>query len=179
MTDKNDYFTLGHITKTVGMKGELAFFLDVDFPQKYKNLESVFVEINGDLLPFFISRIQIKKNTAMVFLEGIDNLERANELAKSTLFLPLKSLTPLKGKNFYFHEIIGFKVIDNTNGDIGTVDTILEFPQQNILQIKNGNKEILIPVRNEFIQKVDRENKIIEISAPNGLIDLYLDKPEG
>lgn len=173
--NKEDFYTLGHVSKSFGIKGELIFFLDVDNPQKYKQLESVFIEINMQLVPFFISRIQVKKDTAIVQLEGVDSLEKAEDLVKAELFLPLKSLPVLKGKDFYFHEILGFKVLDKNYGDIGLVDKILDYPQQKIFQIKKNFKEILIPIKKDFIIKVDRENKILEINAPPGLIDVYLD----
>ena len=175
--NKQDCFNLGHVSRTVGLKGGLEFFLDVDVPDNYKKLESVFIEINEQLIPFFITQVQIKKNRAIVQLEGIENINKAEAFVKAALYLPLTKLPPLKGKNFYFHEIIGFKVIDKIYGDIGMVESILDFPQQNILQIKNGPKEILIPARREFINEVDRGNKIIKMEAPPGLIDVYLDKP--
>ena len=174
--NREDFFNLGHISRMVGIKGEMVFFLDVDFPQRYKNLKSVFIEVNNQLLPFFILRIQIKKNTAVVQLEGIDSYNKAEELVKSELFLPLSLLPSLKGKEFYFHEIIGYKVIDKTFGDIGLVESILDFPQQSIFQIKKEYKEILVPVNEDFIIKIDRENKILEINAPPGLIDIYMAK---
>ena len=176
--NKDDFFTLGHISKCFGIKGELIFFLDVDNPGKYKKLESVFIEINQQLVPFFILKIQIKKNTAIVHLEGVDSLSKAEELVKAELFLPLKLLPSLKGKDFYFHEIIGFKVIDALHGEIGIVESILDYPQQNIIQIKKDFKEILIPIRKDFIGNIDRENKVLHIQAPPGLIDVYLENPK-
>ena len=173
--NKEACFNLGYIIRTVGLKGALEFLLDVDVPDNYKKLKSVFIETNGQLLPFTVKQVQqLKKNKAVVLLEGIDSIEKAEKFVKSGLFLPLSSLPPLKGKDFYFHEIIGFKAIDKTHGDIGIVESILELPQQNIIQLKKNYKEILIPVKADFIVKIDRENKTLELDAPEGLIDVYL-----
>jgi len=172
--NKNDLFILGYISKTVGIKGEVVFNLDVDDPKRYKNLESVFIEINNGLVPFFIKSIQLRGNTAVVSIEGFDNPQKAAELVGTTLYLPLNLLPTLKGNKFYFHEVSGYTVIDKQFGNIGTVETVLDFPQQAILQIKKGEKEILIPVKDEFILSIDRANKTIHTQAPDGLIELYL-----
>jgi 16S rRNA processing protein RimM len=176
--NKNDCFNLGHITKTSGIKGEVVFYLDVDDPSHYRKLDSLFIELNGQLIPFFIESLQLRKNAAVVKLEGIDSAERAADLVKAQLWLPLSLLPPLKGTKFYFHEVIGFAVIDNVKGNIGTVEKVLDFPQQEILQVKNGEKEILVPVLKHIVKKVDRSAKVIEIEAPEGLIDLYLGSRE-
>lgn len=172
--DKREYFNLGYISKSIGTKGELLFVLDVDNPSRYKKLESVFIELNNTLVPFFINEIKLKGNIATVLIEGIDNTEKAKELVGATLYLPLNFLPSLTGKQFYFHEVIGYEVIDKKFGAIGFIESILNFPQQNIFQIKKNQVEILIPIKNEFIISVDRNNKKIEIQAPEGLIELYL-----
>jgi len=179
---KDDCFMLGYISKTVGNKGELLFILDVDDPGRYKKLESVFVEINKQLVPFFITKIEMRGNGAKVSFDGIDNTERAEELTRSSLYLPLSSLPPLKGKKFYFHEIAGYTAIDKIHGNIGKVEGVLDYPNQALLQIKKENIEILIPIKDEFIIGLNRETKTIELSTPEGLIDIYLnpetDSPE-
>ncbi len=172
--NKNDFFILGYISKTVGIKGEVIFTLDVDEPKKYQKLESVFVEINNSLVPFFLKSSQVRNNTIIAAIDGIDNPQKASELIGSTLYLPLSFLPPLKGNKFYFHEVPGYSVIDKNHGAIGIVESILDFPQQAILQIKNKEIEILVPVKDDFILNVDRTNKTILIQAPEGLIDLYL-----
>ncbi len=175
---KNECFNLGYIAKRVGNFGELAFVLDVDNPGSYQKLESVFVELNNTLVPFFIKKIQLRGNTAVVSIEGIDTIEKAEEIIKSSLYLPLSFLPPLKGKKFYFHEIVGFKVIDKTYGEIGIIEKILDFPQQAIFQIKMGVHEILIPAKEEFIISINRISKQLELNAPEGLIDIYINNKE-
>jgi 16S rRNA processing protein RimM len=171
---KNECFNLGYIARRVGNHGELAFILDVDDPSRYQKLESVFVELNNSLVPFFIKKLQLRGNTATVTIEGIDTIDRAEELIKKGLYLPLSFLPPLKGKQFYFHELPGFTVIDKNYGEIGIVKEVLNFPQQAIFSIMKGEQEILIPAKEEFILNIDRINKRIELNAPEGLIDIYI-----
>lgn len=171
---KNECFNLGYIARKVGNHGELSFILDVDNPSRYKNLESVFVELNNSLVPFFIKKISIRGNSATVTIEGIDSIAKAEEIVKAGLFLPLSALPKLSGKKFYFHELPGFKVTDKNYGEVGIIEEVLDFPQQAIFKIKQDIHEILIPAKEEFIIKIDRKNKHIELNTPEGLIDIYI-----
>ncbi len=168
-----DYFQLGKITKPFGYKGQVIFFLDVDTPDNYSNLESVFVEVKGHLLPYFIKEIKINGNRATVTFEDISP-DEALSLVGCDLYLPLAMLPKLTGNRFYFHEVIGWTVVDSQKGDIGTIVSVMENPAQPIFQIMKNDIEILIPIIDPVIKKVDREKKTIFIDAPNGLIDLYL-----
>lgn len=177
--NKNECFNLGYISKTVGNKGDLLLIFDVDDVSKYRKLESVFVEINKELVPFFITQLELRGNGAKVNFDGINTTDRAQELTGSSLFLPLSALPPLKGKKFYFHEVLGFTAKDKIHGEIGIIENILDYPTQAIFQIKKGETEILIPVKEDFIISIDRAGKIVELNAPEGLIDIYLDPQQG
>lgn len=170
---QEECFQLGKITKPFGYKGQVVFFLDVDCPDDYQGLDAVFVEVKNSLVPYFIKEIKINGNKAVVTFEETTPDEAA-ALVGCRLFLPLAMLPKLDGNRFYFHEIIGWKVIDQEKGDIGTIASVIDYPAQALFQIMNNDKEILIPVIDQVIKKVDREKKIIFIEAPNGLIDLYL-----
>lgn len=175
---KEECFHLGYISRSIGTEGELVFTLDVDDPNRYRRLDAVFIELGGQLVPFFIESLRLRNNFATVRLEGIDTTERAMELVKAQLWLPLSALPPLKGNRFYFHEVIGFTVIDDEHGNIGTIESVLDFPQQKIFQVKKDDKEILIPVLDHILKKVDRKNRIIEVKTPEGLVELYLGTTE-
>lgn len=172
---KKDCYLLGSITKTRGFKGELVLFLDVTNPFEYERLESVFVEINGMLTPFFIEQIKIQNNNrAHVFFEQISTEEEALKLKGKSLYLPLTALPKLSGNEFYDHEIPGFEVIDAVHGTIGIVIQIIDLPSNPLLQIDKEGVEILVPLQKETVQKVDRDNKYLHIQSPPGLIELYL-----
>jgi 16S rRNA processing protein RimM len=174
--DKKDYYFLGKITKTSGFKGSLMFFFDVDDTSPYKELDAVFIDAGGsDLIPFAIEKIAFRhNNTALVKLADIESEDEAIALVGSELYLPLAFLPPLEGKKFYYHEIMDFKVVDKKKGDIGNVKDVLDQTGQPIFIIQKGEKEILIPMTDEIIRKVDRKKNVIEIEAPDGLIDIYL-----
>ena len=170
---KEECYQLGKITKPFGYKGQVVFFLDVDTPDDYDGLDAVFVEQKAGLVPYFIKDININGNKAIVTFEDI-NADEARSMVGCNLFLPLEMLPKLTGNRFYYHEIIGWSVIDSEKGDIGTIASVIDYPAQALFQIIKNDKEILIPIIDQVIDKVDREKKTIHITAPNGLIDLYL-----
>lgn len=169
-----DFFYLGKITKVFGLKGELLVYLDTDEPKKYHQLESVFFDMQGEPIPFFIQSVKIKSDDQLIVkFEDVD-AENSYQFVNISLFLPLAMLPVLEGNKFYYHEVKGFKILDVVYGDLGICEDILEYPHQAIFQIKHPQGEILIPIVDEFILKVDKTNQIIEIKTPPGLIDLYI-----
>ncbi len=170
---KDECYRLGNITKPFGYKGQMVFYLDVDSPQDYSDLDSVFIETKTGLVPYFFKVDNINGNKAVVTFEDLTP-DEAHALAGHDLYLPLDLLPKLTGNQFYFHEVIGFRVVDSQYGDIGTLQSIIEYPAQPLFQIDKEGKEILIPIIDPVIKLVDRENKTLHIDAPNGLIELYL-----
>lgn len=167
-------YRLGNITKPFGYKGQMVFYLDVDTPDNYADLDSAFVEVKGSLVPYFFHIDSINGNKAVITFEDLTP-DQAHALAGHDLYLPLDLLPKLTGNQFYFHEVVGFKINDAEKGDIGVIKSIIEYPSQPLFQVMNGDKEILIPVVDPVIKKVDRDQRTIFIEAPKGLIDLYLE----
>ena len=172
---KEDCFYLGNIVKKHSFKGEVVIKLDTDEPELYKNMESVFVDLGGNLVPFFIKKSSLSRSTMLrVHFEDVNSEEEADFIMKAGIYLPLNLLPKLKGNQFYFHEIIGFHVIDEIHGDVGVLVYINDKAAQPMFEIENGDVEIFIPMIDDFIKKIDRENKQIHVKTPEGLIDLYL-----
>ncbi|MDR1758237.1 MAG: ribosome maturation factor RimM [Bacteroidales bacterium] len=174
MNQREDFFYLGTITKPFGYKGQLFVYLDTDQPEKYLSLTSVFVEEDGEMIPYMIDQIQYRGSQVAVVCFRDLSVEDARALVKHDLFLPVSMLPPLSGNQFYFHEVIGFKVIDKEKGDIGTCAGFIEMPHQSIMQIACGDKEILVPAVDAYLKIVDREKRTLYVEAPEGLIDIYL-----
>jgi len=171
-----DFFYLGIITKPFGYKGQAIVYLDTDQPERYSQLDSVFLHIDDEILPYMIEEIQLRgSNQAVIKFEDVDG-EEIKSLMKVEMYLPISALPPLTGNKFYFHEVIGFSVIDQVKGNIGKIVDFIDVIQQPIMQIEYEGKEILIPAVDHFFESIDREKKEIHIKAPEGLIDVYLDE---
>ena len=172
---KEDCFYLGKIVKKYSFKGELLVKLDTDDPSTYTKMESVFIDKNKSLIPFFIERSSLHKSTLLrVKFEDIDSEEDADKLLKSELYLPLEFLPQLTGNKFYYHEIVGFEAEDLSFGLVGIIKRVNDTTNQAILEIDRNGSEILIPLIDDFIKSVDREQKKIILEVPEGLIDIYL-----
>ena len=172
---KDDCFYLGKIAKKFSFKGEVLIYLDTDEPELYENMESVFVEFNKNLIPFFIDSSNLHKNDFLrVKFEDVDSEEEADKLIGCEIYLPLNMLPKLEGNKFYFHEVIGFEVEDQRLGYIGKIVSINDSTAQPLFEILFEEKEILVPMIDDFIVEVNRARKKIILNTPEGLIDLYL-----
>jgi 16S rRNA processing protein RimM len=172
---KADCYHLGYIAKLHGFKGEVSLFLDVTNPQEYKGLDALYIDINGNLTPFFVNKFEIKpKGFALTKLEGIDSENDAKPILRKNVYLPLEQLPELTGKEFYDHEVVGFQLEDLLFGHVGTIVQIIDLPVNPLIQVDANGKEVLIPFVKDLIQEVDRANKILKVKAPEGLYDIYL-----
>lgn len=172
---KQDCFYLGIIAKLHGFKGEVSLFLDVSNPSDYATLDAVFVEIDGSLIPFFVQNLKMKtKGFVAVKFEGIDSEQDAKRILKKPVYLPEAFLQELDQTSFYDHEIIGYTVIDEVHGNVGVVENVIDMAANPLLQLSKDGVEVLIPIFEGLVQKVQRKKKELYVKAPEGLIDLYL-----
>ncbi|ADV49220.1 16S rRNA processing protein RimM [Cellulophaga sp. E16_2] len=173
---KSDCFYLGKIVSKYSFKGEVLIKLDTDEPEEYENLESVFISLGNNLVPFFIKKSRLHKSTLLrVRFEEIADESDADRVMGSEIYLPLTMLPKLTGDKFYFHEVIGFTLLDSVHGDIGIIESINDSTSQALFEALKDGKQLLIPINDEIITKVDRENKTIHVTTPIGLVDLYLE----
>ncbi|MBU3822081.1 ribosome maturation factor RimM [Flavobacteriaceae bacterium XHP0103] len=173
---KEDCFYLGKIVRKYSFNGELLIKLDTDEPELYDNMDALFIDVRGNLIPFFIESSQLHKSDLLrVQFEDVTTEADADALLKSDVYLPLELLPKLEGNKFYFHEVIGFTIEDKNYGKVGIIKSINDSTAQALFEVENKDgKELLIPMNDEFIVKVDRKAKTIVVDTPAGLIDLYL-----
>ncbi|WP_142784169.1 ribosome maturation factor RimM [Changchengzhania lutea] len=172
---KEDCFYLGKIVKKYSFKGEVLAKLDTDEPDLYENLDAIFLELRNNLVPFFIVESQLHKSELLrIRFEDVDTEADADAIMKSGLYLPLDLLPKLEGNKFYFHEVIGLTMMDVNYGTVGIIKGINDSTAQSLFEVEHDGKEILIPMNDEFIVKIDRENKTVIVETPEGLIELYL-----
>lgn len=171
--DKSACFYLGRITKKFSFKGEVILKLDTDEPDIYENLDAVFIEMGKDLLPFFIESSSFQRgNELRVRFEDVKTEEDAEAILKKEVYLPLELLPKLEGKQFYFHEVIGFTLADVKQGVIGTIESINDSTAQALFIVEGKDGQVLIPMVDDFIRKIDREKKQVLVETPEGLIDM-------
>ena len=173
--NQNNYYYLGKVTRKFSFKGELIVFLDTDTPSHYYGLKKIFLKVDNSYIPYFISKIsKYKNNSVRVKFEDVKNESEAMELINYEVFLPIEELPKLEGKKFYYHEVIGFMVIDINHGKIGEITYINDQTPQHLFVVKSSGKEILIPINDDFILDLDRINKIVNLKIPEGLLKIYM-----
>ena len=172
---KEDCFYLGKIAKKFSFKGEVLIYLDTDEPELYEDMESVFVDFNKNLIPFFIVSSNLHKNDFLrVKFEDVEDEAAADEIIGREVYLPISMLPKLEGNKFYFHEVIGFDIEDKRLGVFGKIVSINDSSAQPLFEVINGTVEILVPMIDQFLMKIDRENKKVIMDLPEGLVEMYL-----
>lgn len=174
--NKDQCFQIGRIAKVHGLRGEVNVVLDVDYPEDYEGLEHLFIEQKGRLVPFFLEHFVIQPgNRALAKFEELDTIELVESLVGAEAYLPLTELPKLEDDQYYFHELIGFEVVDETLGLIGPIQIIYDLETQDLLGVIHQGKEVLIPIQDGIITKVDKAAKKVFCQLPEGLLDIYLE----
>ena len=158
---KNDLILFGRILKTSKEDGNL--FIKPFEEIEYKNIDFLFVEIDGTYIPFKINEIKkIKKNSLEIKFEFINNPKEAAEIVSKNVFIEKKFCT-YKEENK--NEIIGYIVIDEDLSKLGEIVNIINNNIQKLLEIKENNstKSFLMPYVNEFIFNIDHSKKTIYV----------------
>ena len=174
----DECFELGYVVKTHGLKGQFIAVLDVDDLADYDELERVYVALAtapAVLTAYLVERFSPQGEARVLLkLRGIERIEEAEALRGAKLWLPLSELPDLDDNQFYFHDVIGFQVIDENQGELGTVENFYELPQQDVLAMRYQGQEVLIPVVDELVTHADMEAKQLFVNLPEGLLDIYL-----
>ena len=170
----DDCYQIGHVIKTHGLKGEVQLFLDVDNPLEYQEMESMLVEQNDSLIPFFIEHLQVNPSKTIAKFEEVDEVDDAKKLVACKLYLPLDVLPDLKDGEYYLHQLVNMDLYDKGQL-LGKVKELFEIGPQELISVIHQGKEVLIPIKDEIIRKVDIPNNRIDAEIPDGLIDIYLE----
>jgi 16S rRNA processing protein RimM len=164
-------FKIGYIQKTHGLKGEVTISFD-GLPDDIGSFPSVFVKVDGRLIPYFIETISIRGVKGFVKFEDVDSIDDAGILVRRSIFLP-KSIRPKPGKDdFYDDEIIHFSVVDAEKGSLGKVTGIMQAGPNKLLVVDNDGKEVLVPVNSPFITNVNKQQKVVTVALPEGFLEL-------
>lgn len=173
---KEDCYLLGKITRKHGLAGNVVLKLDTDQPQFYNKLEGIFVEINGILVPFFIEKQQWSKEDTKIISFKNSTESMVEQTINKNVYLPLSTLPELKGKSFYYHEVIGFSIIDQEGADYGIVEYVNDQTKQHYFVSQLNGKEVVVPIIKDWILEVNRESKFIKMQLPEGLLDVFTTK---
>ena len=163
----------GKIVKIHGLSGEIKIFPYSSSFDNLDNIEHFYIKMGRSRIPekYFVERKRIQKNSLIVKLENIDNHEMANSLVGKPVMVDISNLVEPGEDEYYWYQLKGIEVKTHDGKSVGIVENLMQSGAHDILIIKNGKKEYLIPLTDMFVEKVDLENNLILINPENGLID--------
>ena len=169
-----DLFSIGYISKTQGLKGEVQVYLEEEILESYFAKGTLFIEINSKAVPFFIEKMRFQKSVAYFAFEDINTIEEAAKLVGKKVLVPKKLRPKRKTGELTYKDLAGYYVIDEKEGDLGEISEVFEYPKQFVASILVNETEVLLPLNEEIIKGIDIENKKLVVSMPDGLLDIYL-----
>jgi 16S rRNA processing protein RimM len=166
------HIMLGKITKIHGYEGAVIIRLERTFSDNIPEMESVFIEIDGRPVPFFIDYSELNDpSTLRLRFSGYNSADKVKEFVGCKLFLTGESISALPVGNP--QSLLDYKVFSNEDISIGIISEIIENPDQLLLNVINGTgKNILVPLHEDLIKELDTEKKIIRMIIPDGISDI-------
>jgi len=169
----NNYFKIGKLVATYGLKGEVILKHSLGKKTSLKNLEAFFIEEKTNtFLPYFIESARLKnEKETYVKLESIDSKEAAHKLIQSEIWLLENDFKKFADSAAPI-SLLGFTMV-NENDELGEILEVIEQPHQVLCKILFNNNEMLIPVHQDSLKKIDKKNRKVFVTLPDGLLDIY------
>lgn len=169
-----EYFKIGKLVAAAGLKGELLLKHTLGKRSSLRGLQAIFIEDRKDsFLPWFVSSARIKsQEETYISLEGIATREDAARLVQKEVWLPEPDFKKMAARSAPV-SLLGYTII-NESEKLGEIQEVIEQPHQVLCRLDIKNKEVLIPVNESTLQKIDHKKKQVIVSLPEGLLDIYL-----
>lgn len=169
-----EYFKIGKLVAAFGVNGQLILQHELGKKTALKDLQAIFIEEKKkSFLPWFIAAAKIKsENEIYLSLEGVTTREAALKLVQKEAWLTEADFKKFAAKSAPA-SLLGYTVIDDGN-ELGTILEVIEQPHQVICRIEIQSKEVLIPLNEAFLEKIDHRKKQVRVTLPEGLLDIYL-----
>ena len=168
-----NYFKIGKLVATFGLKGEIILQHSLGKKTSFKGLETLFIEEKKDsFIPYFIASAKIKSETeTYVLLEGLSSKEQAQKFIQKEIWLPENNFKKFADRSAPI-SLLGFTMIHEEE-NLGEILEVIEQPHQVLCKILFNGKEALIPINEEFLDKVDKKNRKVYVTLPDGLLEIY------
>lgn len=175
-----DFICIGKVSGCSGIKGLLKISPITDYPERFLKLKRIFLfddrkslfALNpNDEFEFNVEKCEATTSQISLKLEGINSREEAAEYVNCEILIPEEERIKLPKGKYFHYEIIGFDVYAG-NDLLGRLVKIDNYGSHDLLNVKNAEgKEILIPYRDEFVKKIDADNKRIDVELIEGFLE--------
>ncbi|MCX6238105.1 MAG: ribosome maturation factor RimM [Bacteroidia bacterium] len=175
--NKSECAEVGYIQKPHGLKGEVILIFSKEFKETVEELEFLFVEVDGGLVPFFIEDEGLNLRTdesAICRLEFVDSLTKAKNLIGCKVYVFDHEIIDSEDQGTD-STLIGMRAFDAKFGDIGLISRVDDFSGNLVITVDHPRAEVMIPLSDEIITSIDEIKREIHLSCPNGLIEVYLE----
>jgi 16S rRNA processing protein RimM len=169
-----EYYKIGKLVSAFGLKGEMILKHNLGKKTSLKGLTAIFIEEKKQsFIPWFISEARIKSEDEIYLtLQDVNTREAAIKITQKEVWIPETDFKKFSAKTSPIN-LLGFTILDGEK-ELGTILEVIEQPHQLLCRIEMQEKEVLIPLHEETIQKIDRKNKRVIVELPEGLLEIYL-----
>lgn len=166
----NDYFVIGKIVNTQGIKGEIKVIPTTDDPLRFEELKEIIIDVKGNLKNLKVKNVRYNKQFVILKLDSIDTMNDAEKLKGYEIKIDSKDALPLEKDEYYIRDLYGIDVITNEGEKLGKIEDIIFTGANDVYVVKEDNKkDLLIPAIKQCILQVDIENKIMTVKLLEGL----------
>jgi 16S rRNA processing protein RimM len=169
-----EYFKIGKLVAVHGLTGELLLKHELGKKTSLKGLQAIFVEEKKNtFLPWFIESAKTKSEEEIyIKLEGINSREAAIRLTQKEIWVPEIDFKKFASKSAPA-SLLGYTII-NDKEPLGEILEIIEQPHQLLCRLEIKGKEVLIPLHEQTLQKINHTKKEVLVELPDGLLEIYL-----
>ena len=169
-----EYFKIGKLVAVHGLQGELLLKHELGKKTSLKGLQAIFIEDKkNSFLPWFIESAKIKSEEEIYLkLEGINSREAAIKLTQKEIWVPEIDFKKFAAKTAPA-SLLGYTIISD-NEPLGEILELIEQPHQLLCRLEIKGKEVLIPLHEASLQKIDHKKKEVLVELPDGLLEIYL-----
>jgi 16S rRNA processing protein RimM len=172
----NNYFSIGKLVAVFGLQGEFILKHSLGKKTSLQGVEALFLEERkNSFIPYFIQKTSVKDHEHLfVKLEGIESKEDARRLVQIPVYLAEADFKQQAASSAPL-SMLGFTVHDKQHGVLGSIEEVLEMPMQVLVKVTFREKEVLLPLNEQSLVKVDKKQQIVHVDLPEGLLDIYLE----
>lgn len=163
---------VGIITSTHGVRGEVKVFPTTDDVKRFKRLKNVILDTGREKIELEIEGVKFFKQFAILKFKGIDNINDVEKYRQKSLYVTRDNAVRLKRDEYFIADLIGLKVIDENDEEIGVMTDVMQTGANDVYVIRmNDGRELLLPAIKECVLGIDVDAGFIKIHIMEGLLD--------
>jgi 16S rRNA processing protein RimM len=167
---REDCLILGTISKTHGVRGEMIIRIANPLFEPDENWESLFLQIDGILVPFFISSLHAPTaDEWIVCFDDLDNKDSAQNLVGSQVWIHKDFMATME-EEIYLDELTGYELINKTTGKRGLVSDFMDIPGNPVFEVSIEGDKVLVPAQDDLIEEIDTGNQRLIMRLPEGIM---------